>query len=171
MGVCQPSAEWGLDPVSSDLQPYHASELGVPASFGIVNVYRPEAVVFDKASLATCAGKPVTLDHPPEPVTAANRKRYAVGDIGTEIARDGEFVRVPIKLMDAAVIRAIQDGAREISMGYTTENRVEDGEAPDGTRYQAVGLGPIRINHLAIVCKARGGSSLRIGDGPGARRP
>ena len=145
-------------------QQYLASDLGL-ASGGTVTVYRPEEVVFDKASLATFAGKPVTMGHPAEHVTADNWKSLAVGDIGTEVARDGEFVRVPYKIMDAAAIAAIQAGTREVSMGYTTDVEMRDGVAPDGTPYQAVQTGPIRINHLAIVPKARGGSQLRIGDG------
>jgi hypothetical protein len=69
--------------------------------------------------------------------------------------------------MDAAAIKAVQLGEREISMGYSTDIKVEDGVAPDGTPYQAVQTGPIRINHLAIVPKARGGSELRVGDAAG----
>lgn len=145
-------------------QQYRASELGLMGD-AIVTVYRPESAVFDKASLATYAGKPVTVNHPPEMVTADNWKEYAAGEVGGEIARDGEFVVVPMKLMDAAAIKAVQDGTREISMGYTTPLEMQDGVAPDGTQYQAVQTGPIKINHLAIVPKARGGSKLRIGDG------
>lgn len=144
-------------------QDYLASDLGLTGG-GVVTVYRPEEVVFDKASLATFAGKPVTLGHPAEPVTADNWKAHAIGDIGTDIARDGEYVRVPIKLMDATAIQAVMDGTREISMGYTTGVELRDGVAPDGTKYQAVQTGPIRINHLAVVRAARGGSALRIGD-------
>lgn len=146
------------------IQQYLASEIGVPGA-GLVNVYRPESAVFDRASMATFAGKPVTLHHPPEMVTAENWKKYAVGDIGEDIVRDGDFIRVPIKLMDADIIKEVQNGTREISMGYTCDIRVEDGITPDGQPYQAVQEGPIRINHLAIVPRARGGSSLRIGDG------
>ncbi len=145
------------------IQQYRASDVGLTGD-GLVNVYRPEEVVFDKASLATFAGKPVTMGHPDEAVTSENWRALAVGDIGTEIARDGEYVRVPMKLMDAAAIKLVQAGTRQISMGYTTGISIEDGIAPDGTPYQAVQTGPIRINHLAIVPLARGGSSLRIGD-------
>lgn len=145
-------------------QDYLRSELGLMGD-GVVTVYRPETAVFDKASLSTYAGKPVTLNHPPEAVTADNWKTYAIGDVGAEIARDGEFVRVPVKLMDAAAIAAVMGGTREISMGYTTPIEMTDGMAPDGTAYQAVQTGPIRINHLAVVPAARGGAKLRIGDG------
>lgn len=143
-------------------QDYAGAHFGLVG--GTVTVYRPESAVFAKDSLATFAGKPVTVNHPPEMVTADNWKQYAAGDIGTDIARDGEYVRVQIKVMDAAAIKAIEDGTKEISMGYTTPVEMQDGVAPDGTKYQAVQTGPIRINHLAIVSKARGGSNLRIGD-------
>lgn len=144
-------------------QQYRASEIGLTGDQA-VTVYRPDEAVFDKASLATYAGKPVTLNHPPVQVTADNWKAYAIGDIGTEIARDGEFVSVPYKIMDAAAIAAIDAGTREVSMGYTSGIEYRDGVAPDGTPYQAVQVGPIKINHLAIVPRARGGSQLRIGD-------
>lgn len=146
------------------IQQYHASEIGMTGD-GVVNVYRPEETVFARDSLATFAGKPVTLMHPPVAVTAENWREYSVGDVGEDIARDGEFVRVPIKLMDAAVIQAVQNGTREISMGYTCGLKLADGTAPDGTPYQAIQTGPLRINHLAIVPKARGGAELRVGDG------
>lgn len=145
-------------------QQYDARELGLDGVSGPVTVYRPESAVFAKDSLATYAGKPVTVNHPPVMVTADNWKEYAAGEVGGEIARDGEFVVVPMKLMDAAAIQSVQDGTREISMGYTTPLELQDGVAPDGTPYQAVQTGPIRINHLAIVPQARGGSQLRIGD-------
>lgn len=147
-------------------QVYDSSELGLETS-GLVTVYRPEEVVFARDSLETYAGKPVTLGHPAEPVGAENWRQHAVGDVGDEVARDGEFVRVGIMVRDAAAIRALEGGTREISMGYTTRIEYRDGVAPDGTPYQAVQSGPIKINHLALVDRARGGEKLRVGDGAG----
>ncbi|MGB0854662.1 MAG: DUF2213 domain-containing protein [Pikeienuella sp.] len=144
-------------------QAYLASEMGMVGD-GMINVFRPEDAVFDKASLESYAGKPVTVGHPAEMVTADNWKRHSVGEVQDEIARDGEKVRVTFRVRDAAAIKAIEDGTREISMGYTTGVEMRDGVAPDGTKYQAVQTGPIRINHLALVDKARGGQTLRIGD-------
>lgn len=146
------------------IQQYLARELGLNQD-GIVNVYRPEETVFSKDSLSTFAGKPVTMLHPPEPVTSSNWRQYAVGDIGEEIMRDGEFVRVPIKLMDADAIAAVTSGKRELSVGYSVAIEMRDGVSPDGTPYQAVQTGHLKVNHLAIVPKARGGDKLRIGDG------
>lgn len=65
--------------------------------------------------------------------------------------------------MDADTIKAVQNGKREISMGYTAELEWVDGVTADGTAYQAKQKN-IRINHLAIVDKGRAGSTCRIGD-------
>ncbi|MEM6901320.1 MAG: DUF2213 domain-containing protein [Pseudomonadota bacterium] len=145
-------------------QQYRANEIGLMGDEA-VNVYRAPDVVFDRDSMASYAGRPVTIGHPKEPVTSANWKDHAVGEVQDEIARDGETVRVTFRVRDAAAIKAIQDGTREISMGYSTPIVMDSGTAPDGQSYRAVQAGPIKINHLAIVDKARGGSELRIGDG------
>lgn len=144
-------------------QTYLGTEIGLTDALP-VTVYRPEDAVFAKDSLATFAGKPVTVDHPSEPVTSENWKDHAAGEIGDEVARDGEMIRVGIMVRDASAIQAIKDGKREISMGYSTPIEMRDGIAPDGTPYQAVQTGPITINHLALVDAARGGSELRVGD-------
>lgn len=144
-------------------QDYMASDLGMQG-IGVVSVYRPEEVVFDKASMESFFGKPITVGHPAENVTAENWKALSVGDIAGDIARDGEFIKVSVKVMDSAAIALIQGGTREVSMGYSTGIEMRDGVAPDGTKYSAVQVGPIRINHLAIVPSARGGNKLRIGD-------
>ncbi|WP_270374972.1 DUF2213 domain-containing protein [Marinicauda sp. Alg238-R41] len=128
-----------------------------------VRVYRPESEVFNKDSLHSFAHRPVTLDHPPEAVTADNWRRYAVGQTGDEVVRDGEFVRVPMVLMDAAAIKAVEAGSRQLSMGYSTELKFEDGLTPQGEAYDAVQTA-LSMNHLAVVRRARGGPDLKIGD-------
>ena len=144
------------------IQEYSGVELGLIGT-DRVRVYRPEEEVFSKASLATYAGKPATDDHPSQPVTAENWKRYAVGNIGNEVLRDGEYVKVPLILMDAETIRKVQAGKREISMGYLMDLSFESGTTPDGQEYDAIQRN-LCMNHLAIVNKGRAGSAVRIGD-------
>lgn len=144
------------------IQDYLGAEVGRP-EIPVVHVYRPESAVFAKDSLSTFVGKPATNDHPPEPVTADNWRQYAVGSIGEEVLREGEYIRVPITLMDAAAIKAVQDGKREISMGYEMDLTWESGQTPDGHAYDAV-MSNLRMNHLAIVDRGRAGSKARIGD-------
>lgn len=146
------------------IQLYSAGELGLDGEPDrVVRVYRPPEEVFAKDAMASYAHRPVTVDHPTEMVDAANWKRYARGQTGDEVMRDGEFVRVPMMLMDTQAIQDWKDGRRELSMGYTMELAVGDGTTPGGEQYDAVQT-KLRMNHLALVSRARGGSELRLGD-------
>ncbi|MQX97765.1 DUF2213 domain-containing protein [Sinorhizobium medicae] len=147
------------------IQLYAGHEVGKP-EMQVVTVYRPEDQVFDKASLGSYAHKPVTSDHPDEAVTAENWKALSVGQIGDEVARDGEFVRIPLIVMDGATIGEIDEGKRELSAGYTCDLAWEPGTTPAGEKYDAIQK-DIRINHVAIVQRGRAGSEARIGDGAG----
>jgi len=146
------------------IQIYRADELGLegdPAK--IIRVYRPPEEVFSADAMASYAHRPMTVDHPSVLVDASNWKEYAKGQTGDEVLRDGEFVRVPLMLMDKAAIDDWSTGKRELSMGYTMDLVVRDGETENGEKYDAVQTN-LRMNHLALVSRARGGSQLRLGD-------
>lgn len=147
------------------IQQYYAGELGMKdrAPTDVIRVYRPDDEVFAADALSSMAHRPITIDHPRENVTADNWKRYAVGSTGGEVARDGEFVKVPLVLMDAAAIKAVDAGKRELSVGYKCTLDMTPGTTPGGETYDAVQRG-ITGNHLAICDIARGGPQLRIGD-------
>jgi hypothetical protein len=144
------------------IQEYAGSEIGRP-DMPVVRVYRPPEEVFAKDSLQSYAHKPVTNDHPSQMVTADTWKRAAIGQIGEDVVRDGEYVRVPLVMMDGEAIKAWEDGKRELSMGYTAEIVFDSGKTPEGEEYDAVQTN-LRMNHVALVGRARGGSNLRIGD-------
>ena len=144
------------------VQTYLGSELGRP-EMDTVRVYRPESEVFHRDSLASYAHKPATNDHPAKMVTADTWKADAIGQIGEEIVRDGDHVRVPLILMDGNAIRDYQAGKRELSMGYSAEIVFDSGTTDDGEPYDAIQRN-IRINHIALVRNGRAGSA-RIGDG------
>jgi hypothetical protein len=146
----------------SGIQIYRGDEMGRP-DLATVRVYRPEKEVFSRDAVASYAHRPVTNGHPPVPVTADNWKQYAAGQTGDETVRDGQFVRVPMVLMDAAAIKDFRDGKRELSQGYAMDLHWEAGKTEDGEDYDAV-MKTIRQNHLALVKRARGGPQLRIGD-------
>ena len=144
------------------IQQYDGREVGRP-DLTVVNVYRPPESVFAADSMASYGFKPVTINHPAEGVTADSWKDLAVGVVGGDVVRDGGFVKVPLALMDAKAIKAVQDGTREISMGYVCDLHFVDGVTPEGEPYQAIQK-DIRINHLALVPKGRAGPHCRVGD-------
>ncbi|WJI14943.1 DUF2213 domain-containing protein [Pseudoxanthomonas winnipegensis] len=146
------------------VQQYLGRELGRP-DLSVVRVYRPAEEVFRDATMRSFAHRPVTLDHPGEMVDSSNWRKVAAGQVGDQVVRDGEFVRVPLVLMDADAIRAWESGKRELSMGYTAEIVFGDGVTPDGEHYDAKQVN-IMANHLAIVDVARGGPQLRLDAAP-----
>lgn len=148
--------------VRTGIQLYTGAEVGKP-DMPVVRVYRPADQVFADASLQSFTHAPVTMDHPKDPVTADNWKTLAVGEVSTAAKKDGEWVHLPLILKDATAISAVESGKRELSAGYTCELVWGDGVAPDGQAYDAQQQN-IKINHLAIVDRARAGSQARIGD-------
>ena len=143
------------------IQDYLGTEVGRP-EMPIVRIYRPPESVFAEDAMRSYAYRPMTNDHHGQ-VTAENWKQLAIGQTGADVLRDGDYVRVPLVLMDAAAIRDYEAGKRELSMGLEAEVIFENGTTPDGQPYDAR-LGPMRMNHLALVDHARGGEQLRIGD-------
>jgi hypothetical protein len=147
------------------IQQYYGYEIGLQGDDAkrVINVYRPEAEVFKQAALATLVSKPVTRGHPDKPVDTKTWKDFAVGMVGNDILRDGEFIRIPMALMDAQAIQDFKDGTRQLSLGYTCDVDMVSGVTPEGVKYDAMQKN-IKINHVAQVDKARGGSRLAIGD-------
>jgi hypothetical protein len=154
--VCQPRI------ARTGIQLYSGAEVGRP-DLQTVRVYRPETEVMHKDSLKSLAGKPVTVEHPDEPVTAKNWKDLAVGHMGDEVLRDGDFIRVPMILMDSNAIDIARGGKRQLSVGYTAVLQWADGVTPKGEAYDVMQTS-IRANHVAITHTARGGDKLRMGD-------
>lgn len=145
-------------------QVYSGKELGKP-ELASVTLYRPEAEVFDEESMRSMAHKPLTLLHPPNLVDSKNWGKFGRGHSGDKVVRDGDFVSVPMLMMDQATIDAFESGeARELSVGYSAILDWTPGTAPDGVKYDAIQT-KIRGNHFALCPAARGGSSLRFGDG------
>jgi len=149
--------------VRTGIQIYLGDEVGKP-DMKVVRVYRAPEQVSDAASLQTFSHAPITVDHPAELVTADNVKSLAVGEVSTAAKWDGEWVTLPLILKDAAAIQSVEGGKRELSAGYTCELEFTPGMTADGEAYDAVQKN-IRINHLALVDRARAGSQARIGDG------
>lgn len=144
------------------VQMYTGDELGILGK-PVVRVYRPESEVFAPESISSYAHRPVTLGHPKDGVNSKNWRQLSVGQTGGEVVRDGDYVQVPMVLMDQKAIDAYSRGVRELSMGYSCSIELQDGFTPSGEAYDAV-MRDLRMNHLAVVAQARGGSELKLGD-------
>jgi hypothetical protein len=124
--------------------------------------YRPADEVFHGDALASFSLAPLTLEHPPEPITAANAQKYAVGTVGEMVKQDGKFVATTVLVTDARAIEAAETGkAAELSCGYECDLEATSGTTPDGQRYDAVQRN-IRGNHVALVPKGRAGADVRL---------
>ena len=151
------------------VQQYLASELGdaaIGAGFkpnDVVRVYRHPDQVFADATLNSITRVPVTVDHPPENVTAENWAKYSVGEVGDAYSKDSEWIIVNPMVKDSAAIQAARTTHKEISMGYEAGIvKARDGIDADFE------MTDIRMNHLALVPAGRAGHQARIGDSWGA---
>ena len=154
--VCRPRI------ARTGIQIYSGAEVGRPG-MREVRVYRPESEVFHRDAITSLAHKPVTIEHPNELVTPKNWKQHTVGHLGDEVLRDGDFIRVPLVLMDAGAIEQVREGKSQLSVGYTAMMIWADGVSPEGDPYDVTQT-QIRANHVAITHTARGGAKLCMGD-------
>ncbi|EOW9261668.1 DUF2213 domain-containing protein [Vibrio cholerae] len=142
------------------IQEYFAHELGVTdrEPNAVVRVMRFENEVFSQSALDSYIGVDVTLEHPCEFVNSQNFKSESVGLV-TAAKRDGDFVKVDMIVKDQSAIDAIHSGKVELSAGYSCHYEA----APQGASYDFLQR-DIRVNHLALTDKARGGSQVRLND-------
>lgn len=130
----------------------------------VVNVLRDENAVFDERAVRSFIGKPITDDHPSQPVTADNWRTHARGTIMGAM-RDGEYLTFDLMLTDATTVAKVNGGKRELSNGYACDVEVGDFTAADGTKCQARQKpGSIIGNHVALVDRGRAGSDCAICD-------
>ncbi|MFA7943081.1 DUF2213 domain-containing protein [Pseudomonas brenneri] len=146
------------------IQEYLARELGLDGDpMRVVRVYRPEDEVFNDASLSTYDASDVTNNHPHSLVTAATYKGVAVGVVRGPGRRDGDFVICDLIVKDQKTIDEIIGGKCELSAGYTAVYDETPGVTEDGQAYDYIQR-DIKINHVAIVERARAGANARVFD-------
>lgn len=128
-----------------------------------VNIARAADDVFDKKSVHSFIGKPVTNDHPSQPVNSANWRDHARGVVLGAKWEEGGYLSFDLMLADQAVVDAVQGGKRELSNGYSCDLEFGDFTAADGVKCQARQKS-IRGNHVALVDKGRAGPECSIRD-------
>lgn len=147
------------------IQEYLASELGLKdrAPNDIVRVYRPAEEVFNDESLQSYLGSDVTNNHPSALVDASTYRNTSVGVVTSAGRQDGDFVTVDMIIKDKDAIKAVESGKCELSAGYTAVYDDTPGATPEGEPYDFRQT-QIKINHVAIVDRARAGANARIFD-------
>ncbi|YP_010684809.1 head maturation protease [Klebsiella phage vB_KpnM_FZ14] len=147
------------------IQEYLASELRLKgrAPNDIIRVYRPAEEVFNDESLQSYLGADVTNNHPPTLVNASTYRNTSVGVVTSVGRQDGDFVIVDMVIKDKDAIKAVETGKCELSAGYTAVYDDTPGTTPEGEPYDFRQT-RIKINHVAIVDRARAGAMARIFD-------
>ena len=119
----------------------------------------PEEIFNDRV-IYSARSKPVTDEHPNEPVTIENYQKYAKGMSHTDSRIEDLKVYVSITITDRELIRKIHDGKNEISIGFMSDVVAETGTY-NGQNYEYVQRN-IEINHIAIVEQGRAGPEVAI---------
>nr|DAO57804.1 MAG TPA: hypothetical protein [Caudoviricetes sp.] len=147
------------------IQEYLAWELGLNdrSPDDIIRVYRPSEEVFNDESLQSYLGADVTNDHPDKMVNASTYRNTSVGVVTSVGRRDGDFVVIDMIIKDKDAIKAVETGKCELSAGYTAVYDDTPGTTPEGEPYDFRQT-QIKINHVAIVDRARAGAMARIFD-------
>jgi len=146
------------------IQQYLARELELGGDPNrIVNVYRPPEEVFHDESLASFDGSDITIEHPDELVNPKNYSETSVGVVRGAATRDGDFTIANLIIKSQDAIDAINRGKCELSAGYTAVYDNTPGTTPEGEQYEFIQRS-IKINHVALVDRARAGNNARIFD-------
>ncbi|AOI65547.1 hypothetical protein WS51_18265 [Burkholderia territorii] len=140
---------------------YAAGEVPIEAGpDGLIRISRTPEEVFRDATMASCQGKDVTLDHPDDFVAPANYATLTRGVMlnprrGSGIEDD--LLLADILIKDPSAITAVQEEEiEEVSLGYEADyEQVSPGR---GVQRNIV------VNHVAIVPRGRCGPRCAIGD-------
>ncbi|MDK9607103.1 DUF2213 domain-containing protein [Lelliottia wanjuensis] len=147
-----------------------------------LRLLRPPDEVFSKDSLESMQGKPITMGH--TFVSVENARQATIGATSSAGFRDGNFVRTKISIFVGDAIESILSGdTQELSLGYgavihptpgwwndQTLEIIWKSDSPslpanlpiaDWQEFDAVQR-YIRINHLAVVQRARAGRAARL---------
>jgi len=145
---------------------YLGVELGLEDSDAekVFKVLRHPDDVFNKESIATYLTAPVTDKHPSTFVDINNVKALQKGQISHAV-QNGEYLEGNVTITDKTLIDSILSGMIEISPGYLAKTHKESG-VYQGETYD-YRMTDIRINHIAVVGKARGGQKCKLKDEKG----
>ncbi len=137
-------------------------QLYTDADGSIRKEYRPAEEVGSAESLASFAGKAVTLEHPNVLLDSSNTKEHQIGFTGTEVVYDNGFVRAVMTITDKdAIEKIMRKDVKEVSAGYRVEYDSTPGVTENGEHYDGVQRS-ISGNHVAVVRRGRAGPQVKL---------
>jgi len=127
--------------------------------------------VFKADALSSFEDVPLTNEHPRERLDAKNTRRYQAGNV-KNVRQNDHHVAARVLITDDDAIRDAEAGKTQLSCGYNCDLEERSGVTQgiagveDGLRYDAIQRNIVG-NHVAIVAKARAGTSasLHLDDG------
>lgn len=146
--------------------PYLGSSIPIPGldPQKFYNVYRPAEELSDPETIESFKLLPWIDDHEmigPKWDTAAEEKGID-GVTGEDVYFEEPILYANLRLFSEKLARKIENGKKELSLGYTAEWVVEEG-VYNGVKYQIVQRKP-RGNHLASVKEGRSGHDIAVLD-------
>lgn len=134
---------------------------------GIHQELKCEKELFDKVTIDSFYGIPITVEHPYEgEVTPENIKCLSVGTtMSVPIIDEGHYLKSRLLIIDQDVIKDVmkrqqKGNSYEVSCGYSAELDWNGGKW-NGINYDAVQR-KIRFNHLALVSEGRAGPQVKL---------
>ncbi|MFB6265160.1 MAG: DUF2213 domain-containing protein [Bradymonadaceae bacterium] len=130
----------------------------------------PPQTLRDPEFLQSLEDKPLTLEHPDEPVEPENVQELAVGNADDVEWHDalkrpdgskGPGVKGTIIIRDADAIEAYEDGTLELSPAYEVELEQRSGQSPYGA-YDRVQAKRRAGNHVALTDQGRAGTTAML---------
>ena len=156
---------------------YWPHELGINnldpnRTYGVL--YTEESV-FHPDTRASAELKPVTLRHPPgfvgnQFVNVFNYQRVTVGSLGQNFEREGNRLVGRVAINDLDALDAVEEGIEALSVGNRHRLELASGEY-EGVPYEFQTVGPILINHVAVVPKGRFDGTTLIFNEEGKQMP
>ena len=131
----------------------------------IIREFRGREDVMSQRNLDSIKGAVVTNDHPPVRVTTRNVRRYQTGQAGSDVVVRGDKIDAPLVITDSDLQSDMNDGKREVSLGYDCDLVMEPGVFidDDGVRHEYDAIQKNHeTNHIAIVTEGRAGSEVRV---------
>ena len=131
---------------------YLRSEIGLPGD-GMVTVNRTLETISHPATLASLRGASITVGHPEDGVTPDNFRDVVSGAVAGEPRVAGNVILGDVLVGDREALQRLDAGIDELSVGYDFTL------APNFDT-----IGPMIVNHVAIVPRGRAGKGVRIMD-------